>query len=197
MFEECTSAIATHKPEIVFFGDSITQNWKGKSRLFSEGNPVARKLFSSIKTTTAGISGDRSEHLLWRLNNGQFGKHQPKMVVLMIGVNNLNAGDRADDVAAGIIALTNALTKRLPQSKILLLGPFPSHRAGKNLFGQTVEIHKTLATQKWGKNVLYRDLSASFSKNGLLKKEFYRDGIHLKMPAYVIWGNAVLKEFQR
>ncbi len=65
--------------KVVFYGDSITEGWAGN------GRKVWDKYYAPRHAYNYGIGGDRTEHLLWRLNNGEFDHVKPKLVVLKIG----------------------------------------------------------------------------------------------------------------
>src|SRR5437773_7544336 len=102
--------------DLLFVGDSITDGWR------STGKSVWDKAFAPLKAANFGISGDRTEHVIWRLRNGELEGIQPKLMVLMIGTNN---GDAAADVAQGIKTIIADLHDRHPRCKVLLLGIFP------------------------------------------------------------------------
>ena len=80
--------------DMVWDGDSITDGWQGG------GKAVWAAHFGKIKTVDFGISGDQVQHVLWRLQHGQVDGLDPKLVMLMIGTNNLNQDPK--DVAAAI-----------------------------------------------------------------------------------------------
>ena len=69
---------------IVFLGDSITHFWEGA------GKDVWKKYFARgrYKALNLGFSADRTEHVLWRISNGEFDGYVAKAIVLMIGTNN-------------------------------------------------------------------------------------------------------------
>ncbi len=68
--------------QLVFLGDSITHGWEGK------GKAVWENHWAPLKAANFGIGGDRTEHVLWRLEHGNFDGLKPKAIVLMIGTNN-------------------------------------------------------------------------------------------------------------
>ena len=68
--------------QLVFLGDSITHGWEGK------GKAIWTKEWAPLKAANFGIGGDRTEHVLWRLEHGNFDGLKPKAIVLMIGTNN-------------------------------------------------------------------------------------------------------------
>ena len=58
--------------QLVFLGDSITHGWEGK------GKAVWEKTWAPRKAANFGIGGDRTEHVLWRLENGNFDGLKPR-----------------------------------------------------------------------------------------------------------------------
>ncbi|MHC5026047.1 MAG: GDSL-type esterase/lipase family protein [Planctomycetota bacterium] len=105
-------------PDVVFLGDSITQSLGGPGR--TVGCPVPGLLGKRFPDAgNFGISGDRTQHLLWRIDNGNFDGIDPKVVVLLIGTNNL-AHDSAEDIAAGIEAVVERLERTCPTTAIML-----------------------------------------------------------------------------
>src|SRR5207248_5411926 len=80
--------------DLLFMGDSITDGWRGGGKKVWEAN------FAPLKAANFGIGGDRTQHVLWRIENGELDGIKPKLMVLMIGTNN--GGDSKDDVALGI-----------------------------------------------------------------------------------------------
>src|SRR5262245_10460605 len=103
--------------DLLFLGDSITQGWGGARKTWD-------RFYTPRKADNFGIGGDRTQHVLWRIQNGELAGIEPKVVVLMIGTNNAS-GNTPDEIAQGITAIVGELRKRLPKSKILLLGVFP------------------------------------------------------------------------
>ena len=88
-FDEKKALATTNSYDIVFLGDSITHGWE------SRGAKVWAENFAEgeYKALNCGISGDRTEHVLWRLYNGQLANLSPKAFVLMIGTNNTGHRD--------------------------------------------------------------------------------------------------------
>src|SRR3954454_12867028 len=100
--------------DLLFLGDSITQGWNGN------GKAVWQRHYAPRNPANFGIGGDRTQHVLWRLDNGEVDPIKPKVVVLMIGTNNL--GSNSDDqIVEGITTIVSRLRSKLPESKVLLL----------------------------------------------------------------------------
>ena len=99
------------KVDLLMIGDSITHGWEGA------GKEVWQKFYAKRNAVNLGISGDQTQHVLWRLENGNLDGIQPKLAVLMIGTNNA-AGGNPQEIAAGVRAIVERLRAKLPQTKI-------------------------------------------------------------------------------
>src|SRR5687767_5743695 len=78
MHEEFVERARKGDVELLFLGDSITQGWR------NNGKEVWNDAFGQYKTANFGIGGDRTQHVLWRITNGELDGIKPKVVVLMI-----------------------------------------------------------------------------------------------------------------
>src|SRR2546428_11301842 len=106
--------------DLLLIGDSITQGWEGS------GKNVWAKFYSPRNAVNLGIGGDRTQHVLWRLDHGNVDGISPKAAVLMIGTNNSNGKDNtAEQIADGIKAIVAMLREKTPKTKVLILAIFP------------------------------------------------------------------------
>ena len=106
--------------DLIFIGDSITHAWD------DSGMGVWYKFYGKRNAVNLGISGDQTQHVLWRLDHGNIDGISPKLAVLMIGTNNAgNAHNTAEESAAGVKAVVEKLRAKLPQTKVLVLAIFP------------------------------------------------------------------------
>lgn len=105
--------------DLYFEGDSITANW-----VSARGKEVWAKEFSGYKSADFGIGGDRTEHVLWRMDNGELDGLSPKVVVLMIGTNN-TSNCTSEEIAGGVAAIVKKFREKTPDAHILLLAIFP------------------------------------------------------------------------
>ena len=113
--------VAQGDTDLLLIGDSITQGWEG------EGKGVWAKYYAPRKAVNLGIGGDRTQHVLWRLDHGNLDGIKPKLAVLMIGTNNSNGNDNtAEEIGAGIRAIVARLREKLPETKVLILAVFPA-----------------------------------------------------------------------
>jgi lysophospholipase L1-like esterase len=172
---------------VLFLGDSITDAWRGKA-----AKPAWDKHFAPLKAANFGIGGDRTEHVLWRISNGELEGIKPKVIVLMIGTNNTGSNS-ADQIAEGIKAIVDKLGELSPSSRVLLLGVFPrGEKAGTPVRAKIAEINKQIAKLGDNKRVYYQDIGARFLKEeDALTRDIMPDFLHLSAEGYRIWGEAI------
>jgi N-acetylglucosamine-6-sulfatase len=174
--------------QVVFLGDSITAGWNGQKALFE-------KEYAQYKAANFGIGGDRTQHVLWRVENGEFEGIKPKVVVLMIGTNNSGVGENSvEQIAAGIKNIIAAIHKRTPDTKVLLLAIFPRGPGETNNPGRTKNkaVNEVIAKLHDGKKVHYFDIGAKFlAADGTLSKEIMPDQLHLNAKGYQIEADAI------
>ncbi len=173
--------------DLIFIGDSITQGWEGN------GKDVWAKYYGPRKAVNLGIGGDRTQHVLWRLDNGNIDGIKPKLAVIMIGTNNSGGNDNtAEEIGAGIEAIVKKLRNKLPDTKILILAIFPRNekpgpQREKN--AKASEIASKLADDKM---VYYLDIGPKFlTEDGTLTREIMPDLLHLSPKGYEIWAESI------
>lgn len=174
------------KAELVFLGDSITAGWASKKEIWE-------KAFGAYKPANFGIGGDRTQHVLWRITNGELDVIKPKAVVLMIGTNNSGA-DSAEGIAKGVTVIVNTIREKQPQAKILLLAVFPRGEKESPNPGRAKlkEVNATIAKLDDGKNVHFLDIGEKFLQpDGSITKEIMPDFLHLSAAGYQIWADAI------
>jgi lysophospholipase L1-like esterase len=172
--------------DFLLLGDSITDGWR------VGGKKVYDASFEEFKPANFGIGGDRTQHVLWRLQNGELDGITPKLCMLMIGTNN--SRDPADDVAAGITAIVKEIQKKSPMTKVLLLGIFPRGEKPNPGREKNDKVNTIVAKlDDGGKAVKYLDIGAKFmNEDKTLSKEIMPDFLHLTEKGYQIWADAVL-----
>ena len=179
--------------DLVFLGDSITQGWEDGGR---EAWP---KICGGLRAANFGFSGDRTEHVLWRLAHGEIVGLDPKVVVIMIGTNNIGHGSsNAQQTAQGVKAIVAKLLGSLPHSKILLLGIFPRGEEPTDpmrlAVNQATDGFRSLND---GKRVFFQDIGYAFTRtDGVLRTLLMPDKLHLNPEGYEIWARAVGPKIQ-
>ncbi|MEI7924116.1 MAG: platelet-activating factor acetylhydrolase IB subunit [Planctomycetota bacterium] len=172
--------------DLLFIGDSITQGWEGS------GKGVWAEEFESKKAVNLGIGGDRTQHVLWRLENGEIDGIAPKAAVVMIGTNNLGANTN-EEIVAGITSIVKKLNDKLPKTKVLLLGIFPrGEKADNPLRTRIMAINAEIAKLNNKKSVFYKNIGGQFlAEDGSLPKATMPDFLHLSSDAYETWADAI------
>ena len=187
---------ARKQHDLLFIGDSITQGWEGS------GKGTWKKYYANRKALNLGISGDRTEHVIWRLDNGNLrNQKKAKVAVVMIGTNNTgHVMQDPTEVRDGVERIVSTLRARCPEAKILILGVFPrgvkpDDAKRKN----NIEINKLISKFHNGERIHYLDISDKFlTTEGILTKEVMPDALHPRQKGYEIWAEAIepkLKEF--
>lgn len=174
--------------QVVFLGDSITAGWNGQKALFD-------KEYAQYKAVNFGIGGDRVQHVLWRVENGEFEGIKPKVVVLMIGTNNAGVAENSpEQIAAGIKNIIAAIHKRSADTKVLLLAIFPRGAGEANNPGRTKNkaVNALIAKFDDGQKVHFFDIGPKFlTADGTLSKEIMPDLLHLNAKGYQIEADAI------
>lgn len=186
--------------QLVFLGDSITQGWE------KNGKDVWAKTWEPLKAANFGIGGDRTEHVIWRLQNGNFDGIKPKLVVLMIGTNNTGHQGRpaaehggvayassAEQTAEGVKMILDILGKKLPETKVLVLGIFPRGATKEDAMRkQNIATNNLISGLADNKRVFYMDIGNTFLQpDGTLPKEIMPDLLHLSAQGYQMWSDAI------
>lgn len=185
------------KLDLLLLGNSITQGWGGsrKAVTYKPGKSVMDRLAPGLQWESAGISGDRTQNLLWRLQHYRYNVCSPRHVVIAIGVNNLIAGNSADDIAEGIIRVTEEAEQVFPDSDILLLGLYPSGKEkGSERRNACERIHQLLGAHSFAR-ARYVDPTSWFTDgNGDIRDGLYgADYIHFTPEGYRVATENILR----
>jgi lysophospholipase L1-like esterase len=186
--------------DLLFVGDSITDwfsNARGQAQTAAAGLEVWNKYFSEFNPANFGIAGDTTQGVLWRMQNGELERFKAKLIVLMLGTNNINRNP-VDEIVDGDRLIIDEFKKRQPQAKVLLLGIFPRNADPANPLRATIkEINSKL--EKLGDNnkVFYMDIGNKFlTPDGTLTTEVMADGLHPTAKGYQIWADAIIDKVQ-
>jgi len=169
--------IAAAKPELIFLGDSITQDWEDTGPPeWRDFAPIWQRFYGDRHAVNLGFKGDTTASLLWRIRNGELAGIAPKAAVILIGANNLGKVHwSAEDTVAGIDAIISDLHHRLPTTKLLLLAVLPSERSAW-ITQTTADINRMLADRyKGDQSVAFLDLTALFMRGGQLNRSLFLD----------------------
>lgn len=175
---------------VVFLGDSLTQKWD---------RSVWEQSFAPLDAFNAGVNGDRTENLHWRIEHGNLDGQRPDIVVLLIGTNDIGRNRPARVIAEGVREILVALRSRLSTSRILLLGVLPrSESPGSERRRQVAEVNQLIRTCADREHVFYADLGdALLDRAGRLTRDVSPDGVHLSERGYVLLTDRLEQEFGR
>ena len=184
--------------DLIFIGDSITHHFDDR------GKAQWEKYYAPRHAVNMGFSGDRTEHVLWRIEHGELDGISPKLAIIMIGTNNSNGDEyTAEEIADGIKAIVCEVRTRLPNTKILLLKTFPrgdkaqrkdkAHDATFNAQweknNKSCDIASKIADNK---NIFYLNINKAFlNDKGVLTRDVMPDLLHPNAKGYQIWVDAM------
>ena len=173
--------------DLLMIGDSITHGWEGG------GKKCWDKYYESRNAVNMGFGGDRTQHVLWRLEHGHLEGISPKLAVLMIGTNNSNGEDNtAEEIADGIIAICKTIRDKCPNTKILILAIFPRGPESSEQREKNDKASLLASKIADGKMIHYLDINDKFlTKDGFLSKKIMPDYLHPNEEGYKIWAEAI------
>jgi beta-glucosidase len=174
--------------DLLLIGDSITHGFEGA------GKAMWEKYYAPRKALNLGYSGDKTEEVLWRLDNGEIDGISPKLAIMMIGTNNTgHRKERPEMIKEGVKAICDKLRAKLPNTKILILAIFP--RSEKPTDAARVnndEANKLISGLADDKNIFFLDINSKFLEaDGTLTKEMMPDFLHPGGKGYQIWAEAI------
>ena len=176
--------VAQGNVDLIMIGDSITHGWEDQKDLWT-------KYYAPRNAVNMGFSGDRTEHVLWRLDNGNIDNIDPKLAVIMIGTNNLNR-NTAEEIGDGIIAICSRLRKKLPETKILILAIFPRNSTPGPQRQKNATASQIASQIADGKMIHYLDINDEFlTDDGTLSTDIMPDLLHPNRKGYEIWAGAM------
>ena len=189
---ELSAIAAKGEAELVFLGDSITASTKSSESW--------KKTFGVYRYANFGIGGDRTQNVLWRLAHGEIGALKPKVVVLLIGTNNIGTTENdVADTTRGVSAIVGKLRTAFPKAKVLVLGIFPrDEKLDSPVRAKVQQINTALAKLDNGKTVYVRDVGKVFLEpNGTLSAAVSKDQLHLTEEGLRRWAEAIAPVVQQ
>lgn len=171
--------------ELIYVGDSIVEHYE------NQGKEVWDHYYTGRNALNLGIGGDRTEHVLWRLDHGNIDGISPKLAIVMIGQNN-GGHNTGEEIAGGVTAIVQKLRTKLPATKILLLGIFQRREKPtpeRAVLGKANQISSKIAD---GKNVFYMDINDVFVRpDGTIPRSLMYDFEHPTPLGHRVWAEAI------
>lgn len=172
--------------QLVFLGDSITEGWNG------EGQASWDTLFyQPYHALNLGIGGDEVQHVHWRIINGEGDGISPKIVVILIGTNNIgNSGHKAPEVSDTLHAFIQAVADKWPGAKVLVHTIFPRNAETDHPFrGEIEAVNEDIREWALAGEFELIDLYDLFLEDdGGISTDNMPDLLHLSAVAYAAWA---------
>ncbi len=173
--------------DLIWIGDSITQGWE------TAGAKVWQEFYGNRRAVNLGFSGDQTQHVLWRSENGNVNGIAPKVAVIMIGTNNSNDDDfSVDEISDGVKAIVKLIREKLPETRVLLLGIFPRGARPNAQRDKISAVNEKIETIADATMIRYANIADAFlEKDGSISREIMPDTLHLSPKGYQLWAKAI------
>jgi len=184
-FEAKQREIAAGPYDLVWLGDSITQNFeKQGGHGWDDYRPVWDRFYGGLHALNLGFKGDSTCHVIWRLEHGELDfTTPPRLIVLLIGANNFgHVHTDANQTYDGIVRIVDMIHARLPRTRVLVVGTLPSIRSAWVDTNTHALNHRLAAELRTGRPwITYRDVGDVLLHDGRPDPARYLDG-HLTPP---------------
>jgi len=185
--------------DIYFEGDSITRRWGTSDAQYRENLANWNTNFFGWNAGNFGWGADRIQNILWRLENGELDGVNPKIIVLLAGINNVGTqpGDdaRVEDITRGLKAVIDVCQEKAPNATIILTGIFPRND-NLAVIPTINRINDNLARFADGKKVRYLNVNDKLAdKDGKLFDGMSRDKLHPTVKGYQVWADGLKPVF--
>ena len=170
------------RKDIVFLGDSLTESFDLK------------KYFSKNNLRNRGISGNMTEHVIYRLE--EIFNAKPAMLFLMIGINDIYQGINTDLVIKNIARILNEIKEKSPQTVIYCQSILPVNEANllsfDNINSKVYQVNNSLRDFCTKNNISFIDIHPDFlNQKGQMDEKYTYDGVHLTEPGYLHWSGLI------
>lgn len=191
-------ARARQPMDILFIGDSITEGWNKAPHVWNH-------YYGMHRPANFGIGGDKTENVVWRIENGELNGAKPKVVVLMLGTNN-SAQNTGEEIAAADKKIVEMIRAKIPSAKVMVLAIFPRD-ARRDAQGKIADAtladakvrkeaiataNALLAKLDDGKMVRFLDINHVFlGQDGKIPWTLMPDQLHPTAAGYQLWAEAM------
>src|SRR5262245_28183033 len=171
--------------DLIYVGDSIVQGYE------TQGKDTWDRYYAPRQALNLGIGGDRTEHVLWRLDHGNLDGIAPTLAIVMIGQNN-GGRNTAEEIGAGVTAVVQKIRAKLPTTKLLLLAIFPRRAKPTKERAVLAKASRIAATLADNPTIFYLDINWIFLRpDGSISAELMPDFEHPSVKGYRLWAEAI------
>jgi lysophospholipase L1-like esterase len=179
--------------DVYVLGDSIARRWGATD--YPDFLAHWQQTFHGWNAADFGWGADRTQHILWRIQNGELDGVKPKVIVLLAGTNNVGGtpGDDAKvaDITRGLRAIVETCKAKAPEAVIVLTAIFPRND-NPQLWAEIRKINAGLAQLADGKAVRFLDVNAGLAEaDGTLKPGMTVDKLHPTLQGYQVWADGL------
>lgn len=181
--------------DIYFVGDSITRRWGTKDAQYREMLQNWTNNFYGWNAGNFGWGADATQNILWRLENGELDGVNPKIIVVLAGINNVGSvpggEEKVADITRGLAAIVKVCQEKAPGAVILLTGIFPRND-NMAVIPEINQINMNLAKMADGKKIRYLNVNDKLADaEGKLLPGMSHDKLHPTVKAYQIWADGL------
>lgn len=182
--------------DLYFVGDSIARRWGTSDAAYASYLENWKQNFWGWNAGDFAWGADRTENILWRLENGELDNVNPKVIVILAGTNNVGTrpGDAAkvEDVVRGLKAIVDKCLEKAPRATVILTAIFPRND-NLAVVPTIAAINARLATLADGRRVRFLNVNDKLAdKDGVLFDGMMNaDKLHPAVPGYQVWADGL------
>lgn len=187
LFDQHNEIAKSGKTQLLFLGDSLTENWDEK---------IWQHYFNTYQANNFSIGGDHTGNLLWRLQQLDYTNLSPTLIVLQIGVNNFgHLNETPVETFNGIQKVVDCCHHFMPTSHILLNGVFPFEQSHTSKRREEVKTLNTMLATLENKQLTFRDYGHYLlEESGDISPKIMADYLHPTPLGYKIWAQAMIHD---
>lgn len=184
----------TTDPEVLCIGNSITHFWGGLPESRNNGGKTWEKLWGKRRAVNMGFGWDRIENVFWRINHGELEGCAPKDIFLLIGINNISAGDSEEDIARGIVDLSAAIRARQPQATLWVIEIYPAKGREEKVEKTNRLVREWLPTDEHLRLISLNRVLTLDDGSGKINPEMFLEGLHPNEKGYAALARELKKQ---
>jgi lysophospholipase L1-like esterase len=195
--EQLVAKAKAGRIDLYFLGDSITRRWGTKDAAWKDLYAHWKQSFWGWNAGNFGWGADSTQHILWRIQNGELEGVHPKVIVVQAGTNNIGGGQSAESVARGIRAILDTVRQKAPKATVILTGVFIRNDRREYL-PVVRSVNKQLEAFADGDKVIWLDVNDGLAEpDGTLRPGMTIDQLHLSVVGYEVWAAGLRPHLER